>query len=198
MIDSEPFHLKAFNSVLNQYGKTLTEKDNQQYIGLSDADAAADMVKKFKLPVTAADLALQKAKSYQKILTGNVKAQGGLKELLKKLKSDNYKLAVASSSRKEEIQTVLKKLDIEKFFKVVVSGDEVALGKPHPEIYLTTAQKLSVSPEECLVLEDAPNGVKSAKAAGMVCFAVPSRETKGQNFSNADRIFGSLKEIPTV
>ncbi len=114
---------------------------------------------------------------------------------MKKLKTDDYKLAIASSSHLNEIKTVVNKLDIKKYFSHIISSDQIIKGKPHPDIYITIAKKLSVPPSKCLVLEDAPNGIKSAKSAKMFCYAIPSRETKGEDFSIADRKMKSLNQV---
>ncbi len=197
MIDSEPFHLQSFNAVLKKFGDSISESENKRYIGLSDKDAAVDIVKQFNLPISPEELVLQKGQFYKKILTKKVKSQAGLKSLLKSLSKKDYKLAIASGSHLDEIQTVVNKLGIADYFDVFVSSDKVKQGKPHPDIYLSTASKLLVKPEECLVLEDAYNGLKSAKAAGMICYVIPSNETVGQDFSTADKLFKSLKEVNT-
>jgi beta-phosphoglucomutase-like phosphatase (HAD superfamily) len=83
-------------------------------------------------------------------------------------------------------------------FSVVVTGDEVQQGKPHPDIYLRTAKNLGVAPEACLVIEDALAGVAAAKAAKMRVAAIPdTRFVDPREYENeADYVLGSLSEIP--
>jgi len=80
-------------------------------------------------------------------------------------------------------------------FDEIVTGSEVEHNKPHPEIYLTAAERLGLAPASCVALEDSQPGVESAKAAGMICFAVPTEHTCHQNFERADAVLASLPEV---
>lgn len=97
----------------------------------------------------------------------------GAKELLEFLRSHGIKMAIASSSPKEEIYESLTSAGIVDFFDVIVSGYEVKSGKPAPDVFLLAAEKLGVSPDTCFVFEDATNGVRAAYNAGMRCFGIP-------------------------
>ena len=84
------------------------------------------------------------------------------------------------------------------WFKVVLGKQDVIKGKPDPEIFLKTAKKLGVKPEECLVIEDTDKGIIAAKEAGMKCIAIPDEWTKKYNdYSKADLIVVSLNDINT-
>jgi 16S rRNA pseudouridine516 synthase len=95
-------------------------------------------------------------------------------------------LALASSSNRLWVDTCLAGLGFTDFFEATVAGDEVIHGKPAPEIYLRTAQKLAIPPERCLVVEDAPHGVASAKAATMLAVAVDTEYTRDIEIPSAD------------
>ncbi len=95
----------------------------------------------------------------------------GVIDLLYKLKP-KYKLAVASSSSMDSIKHTLAIGNIDGVFDVLHSGEECVKGKPHPEIYLKTADSLGVKPSECIVIEDSTNGIRSAKSAGMTVVAI--------------------------
>ncbi len=75
------------------------------------------------------------------------------------------------------------------------SAEQVSAGKPQPDLFLFAADKLGINPNECLVLEDAPTGIAAANAAGMKSYAIPSRETKNKDFSQATRKLKSLNEV---
>ena len=98
--------------------------------------------------------------------------------LLKHVRSRGSKTALGSMSFRRDVERSLTILGWEGLFDAVMTGDEVSRGKPDPEIYLRLAAQLKVSPEECLVLEDSPSGIRSALAAGMVCVAVPNELTR--------------------
>ncbi|MCR4405276.1 MAG: HAD-IA family hydrolase [Candidatus Acetothermia bacterium] len=93
----------------------------------------------------------------------------GAKELIATLFENGLKLGLASAAPLELIELVLRDHGLERYFQAVVSGDQLHEGKPNPMIYLLAARELGVEPERCLVFEDAPNGVRAAKAAGMSC-----------------------------
>lgn len=196
MIDTEPLHLQAFNEVLKHYGKYLTEEENsERYLGLSDKDEAEDMILRFDLPISAEKLCNMKSKSYKQFLKNKLVAKPGLVKLLTELSQNEYQIAIASSSALEEIETVIGRLNINSLINAYCSAQEVDHGKPAPDVYLLVAKKLRVQSKECLVLEDAPRGVQAGKAAGMTVFAIPSQYTKGQDFSQADKVLNSLSEV---
>jgi HAD superfamily hydrolase (TIGR01509 family) len=97
----------------------------------------------------------------------------GARELLEYAKSHGYKLALATSSRKEYAAKSLTDIGIYSFFDVVVSGDMVQHSKPDPEVYLKASALLGVDPSNCLALEDAPAGIRSAYAAGTIPILIP-------------------------
>ena len=104
------------------------------------------------------------------------------------------RLALASSSPMRLIREVLSFGGLADRFEVVLSAEDEERGKPDPAVYLSAARKLGVQPERCLAVEDSINGVRSAKAAGMVCVAVPvSGATDG--FEGADLVLGSIAEL---
>lgn len=195
MVDTEPIHLQAFNFVFQQFGKYLTEEENaKKYIGISDIDEAKDMVVSFNLPISAPELVKAKKARVKELLISLV-PQPGLIDLLKNLKQNGYKTAIASSSPLDIIKRIIQDLRIEEMFDEFTSGEEVKDGKPAPDVYLLAAEKVGVNPSECLVLEDAPRGVQAGKAAGMIVFAIPSQYTRGQDFSMADKVLNSLSEV---
>src|SRR5438309_1370357 len=109
-------------------------------------------------------------------------------------------LAVATSSVSASARPFLERTGIRSLFSVVVTGDEVQQGKPHPDIYLRAAKKLGISPEACLVIEDALAGIAAAKAANMRVAAIPDKRfVDPREYENeADYILGSLSEIPAL
>jgi mannitol-1-/sugar-/sorbitol-6-/2-deoxyglucose-6-phosphatase len=106
------------------------------------------------------------------------------------------RVALASSSSYRIIRAVLDKFDLQDKFELLHSAEEEEHGKPHPAVYLTTARKLQVRPQECLAIEDSFNGVLAAKEAGMRCIAVPDSFTHTDpRFELADIRLNSLSEI---
>jgi HAD superfamily hydrolase (TIGR01509 family) len=195
MIDSEPVHQKAYDAVLQRFGKGLTEEENNRlYVGISDKDITEDLVQRHGLPVSPAELEEAKHHAYLELVE-HILPQEGLMELLNKLQDRNYKMAIASSSPLSHIQVVLDALHAGEYFSAYFSAEQVEHGKPAPHLFLLAAQEIGSNPAQCLVLEDAPSGIAAAKAASMYSFAIPSRETKGADFSNATVRLNSLVEL---
>lgn len=196
MIDSEPLHFKAWEKVLEIYGIHVRKDEfNQRYVGIPDKEGTEDMVTRYNMSISAKELSQTKRKLYTRLLQTQLIPQPGLIDLLINLHKSGYKTAISSGSSLEEIRMVIKGLDISHLIDTYVSAEEVSRGKPAPDSYLEAAKRLEVKPEECLVLEDANPGVKAGKAAGMLVFVIPSNETKGQDFSLADKVLGSLSEV---
>jgi HAD superfamily hydrolase (TIGR01509 family) len=120
-------------------------------------------------------------------------AMPGAVAAINALHDAGYPLAVTSSGIREYIMLVLNRLGITDRFAVIVTGADVAHGKPHPEPYVVTAARLDLPPAACVVFEDATVGVVAAKAAGMRCIAVPNPDAlQPQDLSAADLILPSL------
>jgi HAD superfamily hydrolase (TIGR01509 family) len=99
----------------------------------------------------------------------------GAREAVRRLHADGLALAVASSSNRELIDAVLRRLELEALFRVTVSSEEVSRGKPAPDVYLEAARRLRVAPERCVAVEDSASGIRAAHAAGMRVVAYPNR-----------------------
>lgn len=120
----------------------------------------------------------------------------GVIDSLQMLQSNGFKLGMASSSPAIMIDALLHHFDLAKYFNVITSADVVALGKPHPAVFLHCANKLEAKPNECLVLEDSINGIIAAKAARMKVIAVPDKAHRQlPQFSIANAMLHSLKEL---
>ncbi len=110
---------------------------------------------------------------YEQIERDGVPVKKGLLELLDYLKSKKIKIAVATSTSAQTAHKVVKLAGVYDYFDAFVCGDEVKNGKPHPEVFLTAAEKISVNPEDCVAFEDSINGIKSAYSAKMATVMVP-------------------------
>jgi HAD superfamily hydrolase (TIGR01509 family) len=113
----------------------------------------------------------------------------GAAEAVRGLASAGYRLAVASSSNRELIDTVLRELGLTELFEITVSSEEVARGKPAPDVYLEAARRLGVDPVVCAAVEDSASGIRSAHTAGMRVIAYPNR-----HFPPADDVLGLADE----
>ena len=119
----------------------------------------------------------------------------GLFELLDLLDEMRIKKSVATSSFKELAGRLLRQFNVEHRFDFIITGDDVEVSKPNPTMFFEAARALGAEPAQCLVLEDAQNGVEAAYNAGMRVFAIPHADSKHHDFSKADRILTSLLEV---
>ncbi|MGC9599371.1 MAG: HAD family phosphatase [Minisyncoccia bacterium] len=197
MIDSEPIQSKSFEYVLRTHDKAPIFNPNGliQTIGITAKDNWILLKEKHNLTASVASLLAKKRSVYGKLLKENVKPQKGLFSLIKKLKKGGFKLGIASSSKLSNIKLVLSSLHLSRSFDVILSGESLTRGKPHPDIFLETARKLSVDPSDCVVLEDAESGVEAAHRAKMKVIAVPNKFTRDHDFKKADLVVSSLGKI---
>jgi beta-phosphoglucomutase-like phosphatase (HAD superfamily) len=135
-------------------------------------------------------------------LISMVRSQGrglpGVPDVPLRFREAGLRLGLVSASARPVIDAILEVVGLATAFETVVSGDEVARGKPAPDGYLMAARRLAVDPERCFVVEDARNGVLAAKAAGMGVAAVPGPATAHEDFSPADFVLPSLEALPKL
>jgi beta-phosphoglucomutase len=120
----------------------------------------------------------------------------GMLPLVYDLRGRGYRLALVTGSSRSVVDGVSESVDLRILFEAMVTGDQVTHGKPDPEPYRIAAERLNLTPGECLVVENAPMGIRSAKAAGMACVALattlpPPRLTA----AGADRVFADAKAL---
>ena len=120
--------------------------------------------------------------------------------VLEELRQMNLRLAIATSSVGASARPFLDRHRLTAFFEVIVTGEEIERGKPHPDIYLRAAEKLGVTADACLVIEDALSGIAAGKAAGMRVAAIPdTRFVEAREYEKqADYLLGNLSEIPAL
>ncbi|MEZ7901037.1 MAG: HAD superfamily hydrolase (TIGR01509 family) [Urechidicola sp.] len=196
IIDSEPLWKKAIINVMKQVGFNFTIDMCNRTKGMR----VDEVIKYWKTELNADFDSNKLSKDIVEEVIYLIKKEGeaieGLEKVLKKAKSNNLKIALASSSPSLIINVVLKKLNIIDYFDVVQSAEKEDFGKPHPGVFITTAKKLNVSPVKCLVIEDSLNGVIAGKSAKMKVVAMPEKEEKQLNkFVIADSIVNKLTEI---
>jgi beta-phosphoglucomutase family hydrolase len=144
-------------------------------------------------------LADRKEAHYRELYRSQLKAVAGFHELIRQARARGIKLAVATSAPRENVDFVLDGLAIRSDFDVVVDAEGIEKGKPDPEIFLTTAQRLGVSPENCVVFEDSYAGLEAARRAGMTVIALATtHEAKAfAGLDYLDRIVWDFSEIST-
>lgn len=197
LVDSEPFWRQAEKTVFDSKGIHLTEELCRTTTGMRLDEVVAHWNRLVPGHINDEKQAVSEILAE---VTRLVKTYGepmaGVHHAAQLFASKGWTMAVASASAMSLINAVLDKLDVRKYFKVVQSAEHAKYGKPHPEVFLNTAERLNVHPENCLVLEDSVFGVIAGKAARMKVIAVPDKELAGRKeYCIADAILHSLGEI---
>lgn len=201
LIDSEPFYLITNKHFLSSIGIDATDGEASKMVGASSTINAKRLLEEHPAlseRYTQEELTSLHAKSITDSLF-NAKDKiipvKGIFDLIEKFRSSGFVLCIASSSTREMVNHVSKKYGFDALIENVVTGSDVKLGKPNPEIFLKAAALTGVSPDRCIVIEDSKNGVLAAKTAGMFCvgFSNPSSPTV-QDLGGADIIIESYSE----
>ena len=199
IIDSEPFWRQAEMKVFATVGLHLTEKDCMETTGFR-FDEVVDYWwnRQPWQGKTKQQIHDEVLDEMEHAITHHAEAMQGFHQSVAYFKSRNLKLAVASSSAMRLIKATVNKLQVHQHFDLLVSAEHETHGKPHPGVFLRTAETLQVRPENCLVIEDSFNGLLAAKAAKMKCAVVPYPEDyHNPKLVIADFKLRSLDEIIT-
>jgi len=196
LVDTEELHYLAWVKVLKPLGVNFSKEEFCAFAGKQISLVSKELIKKYSLNIATEKLVSQRKKMAFEIFKNNdVKMMPYAKQAVSFFAKENkIKLGLATGSFKKMALIKLKKTDFYNFFSAIITGDDVKRGKPFPDIYLLAAKKMKMRPKNCLALEDTQFGVESAKSAGLICFAIPSKYSRKQNFSRADKVFKNLKE----
>ena len=173
LVDSEPLHYATTNAVLARRGVRLDAQDYEGLKGLTDVALFERLGARFGLPEAPRALAAERVGNVLLAMAEGVllPIEGAL-ECLITLQAEGLRLALASSATRSQVALVVERLGLARLLRAVVSSDDVARGKPAPDLFLEAASRLGVPPADCLVVEDAVLGVVAARAAGMAAVAV--------------------------
>jgi len=198
MVNSEPLHVWAWDKALKIHGHTLadlSERFRATMAGKKPIAIAVGMAEELHLPIIPDAFLAEKTDLFNDLIATDLRGMPGVLESVKRFDASGLLLGIGTSLGRPYIDSVLTMLGVREHFSVIVTGDEIKNGKPHPDTYLTVAARLGVQPWECVVLEDAASGIQSAKAAGCYCIAIENPNAAPQDTSQADVVVGSLDEV---
>lgn len=203
ILDSEPLHYEACSHIFKQLGLVLSyEEYVEKYLGLSDKEMFPKLFSAKNLSFSLEKintLIEEKTKYYQEIveLCDTLPMIDSVDRYIGYISQKIPKLAICSGSTRNEIMAVLTKFKqgkLQTYFNTIVTSEDIQKGKPSPEGYLLTAKRLSVSPNQCLVIEDTPHGIEAAKSAGMHVIALLTSYKKDQ-LLQADKIISHFNQL---
>ena len=206
LADSEPWWNEIDAKLLADYGVDYHGEYHQEVLGVSYRLAIEFYKKAFNLTGPTEEMMKRRGEIATEFFANKVGLFPGTKELLEELRQIKLplkppvRLGLATSSVGASARPFLDRHQLTKFFDVIVTGDEVDHGKPAPDIYLCTSEKLHVTVSECLVIEDALAGIAAAKAANMRVVAIPDRRfvDPREYEKQADYVLSGLNELPAL
>lgn len=208
IVDTEPLHYKAFQRILEPLGLGYSWEDYvETYMGFDDRDA---FVTAFAHKSMALDrdrlvkLIATKAEIFQDIIRSGLSAYPGVVELIKALHGAKVPLAICSGALHADIEPVIRTLEIDNCFDIIVTADDVAKSKPDPESYRQAFSRLaaartdtSLSTDNTVAIEDTPAGIASARGANLQVVAVTNSYT-ADHLAKAGLVINSLSQLQPI
>ncbi len=196
--DTMSLHYEAFRQAFAKYGLQVTPLEIYELEGMPSKDVGKALVKRKGARLTDEQVLKaveDKREIYRSLAAKDAKTFPGVTETLRMLRENGIKLALVTGSNLKTVTEVLKKISLEEAFDTVISGDDTPRGKPHPDPYVKGMDRLGIPPANCVVVENAPLGVESAKAANVgyvigVTTTLPAEYLKG-----ADDIMPSFSDL---
>jgi len=197
IVDSEPLHERAFLHVFEQIGYGGRHGvEFADYYGKSDALVWRDFIARHNPPHSFEHLLGWKEQHFGTLLESEEPIFDGLPALLERC-SARWPVAIASGSRHPTINAVLGLRGLRRHFRAVVSSEDVARGKPAPDVFLRAAELLGIEPAACVVIEDSAAGVEGARAAGMTAIGI-TNSLPAERLSHANHVVENYAQIEAI
>lgn len=196
LLDTERLYTEAAQSVVGRFGRVYDWTVKRLVIGGDPWDGARRVVEHLQLPISAEDY-LREREARLCELCRHVRPMPGAIELITQLVALSVPLGIGTSSQRALCELKLSAQSFARHFSSVVCSDDsgIARAKPAPDIFLAVASELGAQPERCIVLEDTPNGVRAARAAGMDVIAVIDVNMRAEDFGGALHVLDSLEQV---
>lgn len=198
MINNMAYHKKAWIEFCRRHGLDLTEEEFKERFSGKKNDQILSTI--FGRGLTAGEVskyAAEKEGVYQELYRPDIREVEGLRDLISQLKERGIRLAIATTAPETNRRFGLEALGLGAEFEVILGDEHVSRGKPDPQIYLETANRLGLDPSQCIVFEDSPPGVESGKAAGMRVIGILTSHTP-DDLSKADMHVKDFSQLELV
>ena len=197
IVDTEPVHRYAYFKQFDELNITVTEEMYTSFTGFSTRNTFQKLKEFFVIEQEVEDLIQRKRTIFNEAFDSKADLEllEGVENLIKELHQNGMQLILASSASKVTIERVFSRFKLHDYFTHVVSGEDFPKSKPHPAIF-EHAASLSIAPKQsCIVIEDSTNGIKAAKAAGILCLGYNSIHSVAQDLSLADVVINHFNEL---
>jgi HAD superfamily hydrolase (TIGR01509 family) len=196
LLDSEQVWNEAKHELVDESGGRWVDQAPRDMMGMSSPEWSRYLVEELRVPLDPAAVSDDVVARVERIYRGRLPLLEGAPEAVRRLAA-RFPLGLASSSNREVIDLFLELSGLGGCFEVTLSSEEVARGKPSPDVYLAAARRLAVAPERTAAIEDSENGIRAARAAGMRVLALPNPHypPAPEALAEADDVLGSLAEL---
>jgi HAD superfamily hydrolase (TIGR01509 family) len=191
MIDSERLYFQSERDIAGSFGKEIKEEILWRMMGRNPLEGLEILVSELKLPISPQEAVSLRNELMREKMKSDLRAMPGLFQIIDAFYGE-LKLAVSTGAQKEFLEMAVNELGIREKFDVLQASDDIQRGKPDPEIFLKTCEKLGLEPGDCIILEDSENGVRAGWRAGCYVIAVPSEYTRKQDFRIAHYVAADL------
>ena len=199
LCDSEPFICEAAIDMFQKVHQTTVQpEDFLPFVGTGEDRYLGGVAEQYGVSLRMPEDKVNTYKSYLEIIQGRLPALPGVHDFIAAARKAGLKLAVNSAADRMKVEGNLKEIGVSTDqFDAVVTGSDITNKKPHPEGYLTAAEKIGVDPKKCLVVEDAINGIQAGNAAGARCLGLTT-SFDAQQLQDAGALFTApyLSEVP--
>ena len=173
LLDSEEYICEAAVRFFAEKGVEVKHEDFVPFVGMGENRYLGGVAENYGVPLDLEPDKIHLYDIYLDLIKGRIAPLPGVLEFINRCKAQAIKISVATSADRPKMIGNLKELQLApELFDALVNGSEVERKKPFPDLFLTAAHRMHVPPEHCLVVEDAPAGVRAAKAAGSLCLAL--------------------------
>ena len=194
MFNTEDVFDISGNELLQRRGFTMTDEIRNAMLGRRPTEAVANMLRLTGIQEEIHSLITESHEIFFGLVDDHLKPMLGLFELLDHLEEIGMPKAVATSSPRTYMQNILNRFQLQERFHETFTAEDVARGKPEPDIYLKSAERFGIQPGQMMVLEDSEAGTKAASAAGAIAISIPHRHTARHDFSSASYVVESLAD----
>jgi beta-phosphoglucomutase family hydrolase len=193
LADTTEAHFQAWTKALSAWDIPFDRSLFDRVFGMNNEDTLTELLRRPPTQEEITGIAGRKEEIFRQHAGELVRPMPGAIRLLDELKKAGWAQGVASSAPRENIDLLMDAFGIRRYFAAILSGDGLSAGKPDPALFLETARALSLRPERCVVVEDAPAGVEAARRAGMPCIAVAT--TRPKEALGAGPVFTDLQAV---
>lgn len=200
IVDTEPVHRYAYFQHFEELNINVPEEMYTSFTGLSTRNTFQKLKERFEINEEVEDLIQRKRSIFNDAFDTkeDLELLEGVEHLIKDFHQNGMQLIVASSASKVTIERVFHRFGLHQYFSHIVSGEDFPKSKPHPAIFEHAVSLSVTSKENCIVIEDSTNGVKAAKAAGILCIGYNSIHSKDQDLTLADVVVSHFDELNFV